>query len=281
MNQKDIDLKTRVEQFRDLGFTIFERVYDAAKIATLRALYDRLKEEELGTELKGDYLIKEVTEQAPRTMLPISANPLILDFAEMVMGPFVQISDSVLFGFASREKADNRVNGWHRDRYAQVPRGGYQNPVGLTVLCYLQDMTEESGPLRIIPRSHRLPILLEDEEKQVPHKDDMVVPLKAGDVIAFHSALLHTGSPNWSGRERIFVGGQYNCTWMKHVDNHNGPNVRRIVREAKARNDHRTMRLFGVDEQLEQRINSGFRVADDIRWAEWSAADKAAIVSAN
>jgi ectoine hydroxylase-related dioxygenase (phytanoyl-CoA dioxygenase family) len=163
-----------------------------------------------------------------------------------------------MFGFYSQQSDGNTVNGWHRDRYAQVPRGGYQNPVAITVLCYLQDMTEEFGPLRVIPGSHRTGLLIPDDERKRTHQEEKLVPLNAGDVIVFHSAMLHTGSPNMSGRERIFMGGQYNCTWMRHVDKHSGPTVQQLIREAKARNDHRTMRLFGVDEQLEERINSGF-----------------------
>ena len=57
--------------------------------------------------------------------------------------------------------------GWHRDSfalsqdYAEYEAGGfsgagrtYRPPLGANMLCYLQDMTAASGPLRVVPRSH-------------------------------------------------------------------------------------------------------------------------------
>ncbi len=281
MDTKLTEMKNRLDSFRENGYTIFENVYDKEIIESWIAKYHQLRESIYGDkEISGLVLISNIIERIPEMMLPVVSNPIILDFAEMVIGPFVQISDSVILSMnsVSQEEADHKVNGWHRDRYALVTRGGYQNPTALSVLCYLQDMTTETGPLRILPGSHRTGMLLKPEEVYLPHKDELVLSLKAGDVAFFHNAMLHTGTPNTSGTPRIFVGGSYNSTWMRHVDDHSGPNVQKLIEDAKARNDHRQMRLFGVDEQLEKRINSGFHTAsDDIRWAEWAAADKAAI----
>jgi ectoine hydroxylase-related dioxygenase (phytanoyl-CoA dioxygenase family) len=138
-------------------------------------------------------------------------------------------------------------------------------------------MTTEFGPLRIIPGSHRTGMLLKPEEISVPHPDEILLSLKAGDVVFFHNAMLHSGTPNTSGSPRLFIGGSYNSTWMRHKDDHSGPNVQKLIEHARERNDHRLMRLFGIDDHLEKRINSGFTISDDIRWAEWAAADKAAI----
>jgi ectoine hydroxylase-related dioxygenase (phytanoyl-CoA dioxygenase family) len=283
METSVVDVKQRVEEFRENGYTIFESVYDKDTIGTWVQKFQQLLQEEAGKPINNNYLVSNMIELAPKMMLPLVANALILDFAEKIVGPFVQISDSVMFAFdsTSPEAAANRVNGWHRDRYAHVPRGGYHNPNALTSLCYLQDMTEEYGPLRVIPGSHRAEIVMDDSQKSQPHPDEILLPMKAGDVILFHNALLHTGTPNTSGKLRTFIGGSYNCTWMKHKDNHSGPNVQRLVQEAREANDHRRLRLFGIDEQLEKRINSGFTVSDDTRWAEWSEQDKAAIIRSN
>lgn len=275
------DLHKHLEQFKEQGFTILEEVYDAEKIKALAAKFHHLRAEELGIPSgKTNYLISNTIERIPRLFLPVVANPLILDLAETILGPFVQISDSVMFGFDSIPSADasGKVNGWHRDRYAQMPSGCYQRPLAIGALCYMQDMiTSEYGQFRVIPGSHRRPLALEADERSVPHPEEMLVPVKAGDVIVFHHALLHSGSPNTSGNTRIFFGASYNSTWMRHKDNHSGPSVQRIISQARDRNDHRMLRLFGVDDQLEARVNGGATILDELRWAEWAAADRAAI----
>jgi hypothetical protein len=105
--------------------------------------------------------------------------------------------------------------------------------------------------------------------------------MKAGDVVVIHNCLLHSGTPNTSGRTRYFFSIFYNLTWLKFTDNHSGPNVQQIIRQARERNDHRTLRLFGVDDHLERRANCGFQEPDEQRWAEWAAADQAAIKPAD
>lgn len=278
----ETDVKVRVEQFRESGYTVFENVFSNDIISSWHRKFQQLKDEGYGTEHKGDYAINNMIELAPGMMLPYLSHEAILDFAESVLGPFVQIGNSGILakGSVSKEEAAAKKNIWHRDRWAGFPRGGYQNPTALTFLCYLQDMTAEYGPIRVIPGSHRTGISIEDSQKSRPHPDEVLIPLRAGDVIVFANSLLHSSTTNTSGRLRIFNGGSYITTWMRPADNHNGPNVQRIIQQARETNDHRLLRLFGIDEKLEKRVNCGFTTADDKRWAEWSAADKAEIVPA-
>jgi hypothetical protein len=71
----------------------------------------------------------------------------------------------------------------------------------------------------------------------------------------------------------------YNLSWLRTTDDHSGPNVARVIAEARKRGDHRVLRLFGVDDHLERRANSGFLRPDEERWAEWAAEDAAALVA--
>jgi hypothetical protein len=108
----------------------------------------------------------------------------LLDFCEMVMGPCVQLDAFGISGFPGNGTAVGAGGGgsshqhcaaarpptfvWHRDNFAMsqyypgVPNGGfwggfapfYRPPLGVNLLCYLQDMDSSTGPLRVIPRSH-------------------------------------------------------------------------------------------------------------------------------
>lgn len=278
------DLSKHLVEFKELGYTVFKKVHGQDEIEVWKNTYSRLHHELFESSIGGRYIIPNMMEHAPKMMLRVKANPLILDFLEMVMGPFVQIGDSVIVGFESKpkEEASNKVNGWHRDRYSIIPNGNsYQIPRAVTALSYMHDLTEENGFLRVIPGSHRKEIILKEEEIFAPHPEEVVVTIQAGDKIVFHNSLLHTGSPNISGEHRVFIGGSYFPTWHKTLDNFNGPNVQQIIRDAREKNDLRLLRLFGVDEQLNERSNSGVRypnvTSNEILWKEWSMKDKSAL----
>ena len=155
----------------------------------------------------------------------------------------------------------------------------YERPLASNAISYLQDLTDESGPLRVIVGSHRQPITIEIEDRNKPHPDETLLYMKAGDVVVTHNHLIHSGTPNTAKDLRYFFSIYYNSTWLKHTDNHSGPLTQRLFEEARDRDDYRLMRLLGVDTQLQPRCNSGFLAPDEDRWEEWIAADRAAIKS--
>ncbi len=270
-----MDLNSLLERYKVDGYAIFPVLFSEKQVAAWRAKFDELQRE------YHQWWFADTLEYAPKLLWPVVSHPVILDFAEMVMGPFVQLDNLTLAGFkpVSKEEAEGKVSGWHRDRWGDVPRNSvYERPYAINAIVYPQDLTNEFGPLRVIPGSHRSPVTIPEEETNRPHVDERVIHMKAGDVCLTHCDLLHSGTPNISGEIRYFLSVFYNLTWFKHTDTHQGPLTQRLVGEARARKDNRLMRLLGVDEQLRARWNSGFLDPDEERWAEWAAADRAAII---
>ena len=265
----------RFEEYKTNGFTIFERVFDESQM-----LLWREKHQQLSAENDGQTWFGNMLEAAPDLMWPAVTQPTILEFVEKVMGPFVQLDNLTLAAFSSIEpqKAKGRVSGWHRDRWAHVPyTDAYHRPNAINAISYLQELTDAFGPLRVIIGSHRTPLTMEDTERAKPHPAEMLIHMKAGDVVITHNGLVHSGTPNTSGQLRYFFSIYYNLTWLKHTDHHSGPHTQQLLAEAKAANNHQLMRLLGVDEQLQPRCNSGFLLPDEERWEEWAAADRGAI----
>ena len=275
------DYNKHLEEFKEQGYTNFRGVYDRRTMDEWIETYERLKKQSFPLEGRS-WWFASTCELAPRVMLPAVANPLILDFAELVLGPFVQLDNLTLAGFPSipPEEAAGKVSGWHRDRWAKLPQGNdYQHPLSINAISYLQDLTEEYGKLRVIPGSHRRSVRMAEEERDRPHREEVLLDVRAGDVVVTHNGLLHSGTPNVSGKTRYFFSVYYNKSWLKHTDNHSGPNVQSIVRDARRRNDYRLMRLFGVDERMPIRANSGFLQEDERMWAQWCAEDREALLS--
>lgn len=277
-NVAKYDLNRHLEQYKEHGFTIFADVYDSDTLEKWKVKYNELLEGSYAIPGR-DWWFANCCESAPRLMLPVAANPLILDFMEMAMGPYVQLDNLILAGFPSvpKEQAAGKVTGWHRDRWAGMPGNDYQPPLAANAVCYMQDLTDESGPLRVIPGSHRQPVSIAKDERTSPHPQEWVIYVKAGDVVVLHNRILHTGTPNTTGQARYFCSSSYCKSWIKQIANHSGPNVQRIIAEARSRNDRRLLRLFGVDDFHYKRSNLGFQEADEQMWSELIAEDRAAM----
>lgn len=279
MTKQVISLQERYEEFKLNGYTVFEKAYSLETVELFKKTYHHLREAFAGVE-NTPWWFANTCELAPNQMLPVVSHTEILDFAELVMGPFVQLDNLTLAGFPSvaKEEVKGKVSGWHRDRWASYPTtADYVSPLSINAISYLQELTNEYGPLRVIPGSHRREVSIAKSDISKPREDELILHMKPGDVVVTHNGLVHSGTPNTSGDTRYFFSVYYNKSWLKFTDNHSGPNVQRIIKEAKSRNDHRILRLFGMDEQLESRANSGFLVPDAERWAQWAAEDKAAI----
>ena len=268
-------LEQRLEAYKSDGFTIFEKVFDESQMQLWKE-----KHQELSAANNGQTWFANTLELAPELMWQAVSHPTILEFMEKVMGPFVQLDNLTLAAFPSieQEKAEGRVSGWHRDRWAHVPfTDAYHRPNAINAISYLQDLTDAFGPLRVIVGSHRKPLTIEDTDRGIPHPDETLIHMKAGDVVITHNGLVHSGTPNTSGQLRYFFSIYYNLTWLKHTDHHTGPHTQKLLAEAKEANNHQLMRLLGVDEQLQPRCNSGFLQSDEKRWEEWATADRTAI----
>ena len=271
----------RLAQYMRDGFTVFEGVYDEIQMQYWRDEQDRLESVSTAPYAQQrTWWFGNMLERAPHLMWPVVSNPLVLDFAEQVVGPFIQLDNLTLAAFPTKEKdePDAQKCGWHRDRWGHMPTGHYQRPMSLNAICYLQDLTDQSGPLRVIYGSHIEPVAMTEDERSQPHPCEKLLYLKAGDLVLTHSCLLHSGTPNISGAKRYFFSVYYNISWLKYTDTFDGPNCRQLIAWARERNDHRALRLLGQDDHLQSRANSGFQECDEERWIQWQQADQDAMV---
>lgn len=275
-------LDERLAAFKRDGFTIFENVFSEKLIEAWKKVYPSIVDRQTPLGQTDPTLwLRSTLEYEPKLFLPAVANPTLLDFAERVLGPFVQMDNLTFMAFPSiaKEEAKNRASGWHRDIWAYKPtHGEYVPPLACNAITYLQDLTDEYGPLRAIIGSHRSAISIGKEDIGKPHADETILPVKAGDVVFTHSALYHSGTPNCSGHPRYFFSLYYNKSWLKCRDNHQGPAVQAIVQAARENGDRRLMRLLGEDPLLFARANSGFSRDDEEMWDEWINEDRKALV---
>ena len=281
--QRSID--DHYAEYRRQGYTVFKGFMPADRLRYIRQTVDaefRQHHAEHPKRIRAsitDVLCREDLHAFFKEHL---LHPVLLDYAEHVMGPFVQLDGYEITGYPSRPLAQRtKVDRWHRDAFNYSGVWGrhgsshhrddrvYTAPTACNCITYLQDMNEETGHLRILTDSHLDYTFIRDEDAHQPQPGEQLVTLEAGDMVYTHNEILHAGSINTSGQIRYFISAYFQRFGLPHRDNFRHPLIEAIKTEARARNDRRVLRLFAEDDQLEERERAA--------WAQMIAEDRAAL----
>ena len=97
---------------------------------------------------------------------------------------------------------------------------GYEGscPVLIRVLYYLDDLTPEVSPFRVVPRSHLC--LHADANPYLryeSHPDEVMVTLTAGSAVLIHHRVFHGNFPNVGTRSREMLAIAYRPAWAGPV----------------------------------------------------------------
>ena len=282
-------MEKHIEEFKRDGYTVFNGLFDLEQVEQWKTAFENLlKHQPPLTDKKrapefGDVVVLDnLIEKDPVEMMPAITNSVVLDFLEAVMGPFVQMESLRINRTSPATKSSQEVSAinWHRDGWALNvgTTDDYLSPQACNVLTYLQDLTEDSGPLRVIPGSHRGRLFVSQEDAHAALPENRLIKIKAGDTVIIHSSILHSGSPNTSDQPRYFMSRFYTKCYLPRRDNHDGPNVQRILAEARERNDRRMMRLFGEDELAGRRCMQTGGQAEEVLWKRWIEEDRAVLI---
>jgi len=267
------ELDNHKANFAKTGYTIFPAVYDIHSLAAWREIG------ELHRQDRKFWIVGGLIEVHPTLALSVITNPTILSFVEKLIGPFVQLDGMSLVGSRSSIDTGKELD-WHRDPWGSIPSsGGYEPPRAVNAIVYLQDLTDNVGPLRVLPGSHRMPLTMSAAERRLPHPDERLLSLRAGDVVVLHNNLVHSRTPGDAGISRFHLSVLYNHSWLKSTFNFGGPVVQSVLAYADRKNDHRLLRIFGEDRQIVERGNCAFLVDEESCWQTWLKEDSNALLS--
>lgn len=93
---------------------------------------------------------------------------------------------------------------------------GYEGscPITIRVLYYLDDLTMDVSPFRVIPRSHLcLHADAHPYKRYTSHPEQVVVPCKAGSALFLNHRVFHGTLPNVSTRPRRMLAIAYRPAW--------------------------------------------------------------------
>lgn len=215
VDETDFTSMTRPQQIRHLeveGYVVFPRILDVA-------VCERIKEEMAAAKMyHTDYSENQTrSETQPQWVSRAAAetigHPPMVDFLTDLMGPEIVFTR----GFFQRTLPGSPGISMHTDGQ---PHGsnlfGYEGscPRLLRVLYYLDDLTPERAPFRLIPRSH---ICFHADAspygrfKWHPQERTLIVP--AGSAVLIPSLLFHGTHPNTDPQPRELIQLGYRPAW--------------------------------------------------------------------
>jgi ectoine hydroxylase-related dioxygenase (phytanoyl-CoA dioxygenase family) len=197
----------RPDAFGRDGFLVLPGLLTAEEAAAAYGAFDSLRARDVTGE-RGSANERELVRD-PRFLLVLE-KPALLVTLRAIFGDDLQ-----LLSYDSLETAPHA--GSERDWHADF---AFCAPVTLCVNVgvYLLDMTDETGPLHVVPGSHRRGSPPPEAMRHEPLEGERKVPLRAGDAVVFDAQLWHTGSRNRSDRPRRAVFAYFGRYWMKRMD---------------------------------------------------------------
>jgi hypothetical protein len=272
----EMPMEARLAAYRRDGFTLFRAIHPAERLRAWCEAFPGLSER---ARFVGAHPtdLTNLLEVAPELFLPAVADSRLLDFAEAVMGPRVQL-DSIHFRMDGPQPRERRLMPveWHRDMNAVFPPadGAYLHPLAVNVITYPHGLTDDSGPLRVIPGSHVRRLELSRDERHRPHPEELLLRPAPGDVVFTHNGLWHSGTANVTSAPRWFVSVYFHVNWLPTRDNHSGPNLTLLRAKARAQKDRRLLRLLGEDDRRLEREHGTGMEPEERTWARWIAQDR-------
>ena len=213
----------QIASYRENGYLVVEDVLTAEQLNALRAVTRKFIERSRNVTQSNDVYDLDAghsSEQPrltriklPHTLDPIYwetiTSPRMTSLLQALLGPNVRLHTSKLNTKASGGGAAVE---WHQD-WAFYP---HTNDDLLAVGVMLDDMTEDNGPLMVIPGSHRGPILshfsrgvfcgaIDPGDPQFDQTRAVTLLGSAGSASVHHVRTLHGSAPNSSAGSRMLL----------------------------------------------------------------------------
>ncbi|MDP7017333.1 MAG: phytanoyl-CoA dioxygenase family protein [Pirellulaceae bacterium] len=215
IDETDFSSLSRGEQIRRLeveGYLVLPGILDAALVAKLK---EELRDAEMTHASYSVHQARGVIQPQwhSRTAAELIGYPPMVEFLRDLMGPDIVFTR----GFFQRTHPGCPGISMHTDGQ---PHGsdlfGFEGscPRLIRVLYYLDELTPERAPFRLIPRSH---ISFHAEAspyiryKSHPEEISLIVP--AGSAVLVPSLLLHGSHPNRDSQQRELLQLGYRPAW--------------------------------------------------------------------
>lgn len=219
------DLSPQLERdvafFKKWGYLVVEDAIAPDQVEALRTALDA------AFERRNEMFIHQLLEEDDAFAFLLD-NPPVLQRMKAILGNCLQLHSATARVTLPGEKDQN----WHRDGpWPLDPDGTPYGSLPGQINCgyFLDTLTEENGPICIVPGSQRA--LFRPPEGHPRFPDEKQVLARPGQAVLFDGWLYHRGMANNSDAPRRVCLMCYQNAWMKSREPFDGPRVTRLREE--------------------------------------------------
>ena len=221
------DLQGQVDSLQNSSYVYLPGVLDSQEVAEIRSRMDLLDAVPESNDYWGDPGDRDGIGEGSihvknafnrdKALFQLLDRPRVIDLEEAVLG-----DDCHIIGMSAWKSGPGRRDQNLHSDFAPIrlPEDVAIDPrvkipiFAATAHYYLNDITEELGPTRMIPGSHRAGRPPEEGETRWNGVEQGSVMVNAGDVVIFRSEIWHRGSANTSGETQYLVQVHYSSRWI-------------------------------------------------------------------
>lgn len=199
-------------QLKYKGFVLFKNVLSITEVSALLDHLEALWQAEGKSAGAENYIeagVRRLANLAAKGEIfrSIFGHPLVLETAELVMGPDFHLSMLNARDVPPGAGANMPFHA-DTDQHRRPDQTGYN---AFTAIWMLDEFTQENGATRLVPGSHRSNLLPKESVHDVfaPHPEEVVVAGEAGDVLVFNGHCWHTGGANVTDKHRRAILAHY------------------------------------------------------------------------
>ena len=211
---------TRPQQFRSLeleGFVVIPDLLSEELVEEIREETSRLPTTAVDYSEHQRYFSDVQWTDSPHATSVI-ALPATVEFLEELLGDELICTSCA---YAESRPGHTGIS-FHTDAqpYGNKTSGVLtSSPCLVRVLYYLDDLTPECSPFKVIPRSH---VSLHSDanpyNRYLSHDDELMVTCRAGSAVIINQKVFHGNFPNYSDRIRRMLAIAYRPTWAGPID---------------------------------------------------------------
>lgn len=216
-----------LKEFEQSGYLIREGLFTGQALERLRNAIDGLEKREYTvppdpstSKRSWDHVPRHLMDKDEAFLDLLKFEPT-LSVARAMMGPLVRLR-----GLSARISYPNneiQEMPWHIHLrvFSNPLPPWFSRPHCIDALIYLDDLTEETGPVAVVPDSHNWLDREPPAQSYEPVEGEKSICVKAGGVVMIHGNLWHRAMPTRGMKRRMLILS-YTPTWMRKTP-HGGP----------------------------------------------------------
>lgn len=211
-NWASLTTAERIKHIELEGYVVLPDLLSAEQIANIRRELDALPTTAVDYSENQRYCQQVQWTNSPHT-IDVIALPAMLEFLTTLFG------DELVFTSCSYalSKPGHPGIAIHTDAqpYGSAIFGMQASaPRLVRALYYLDDLTPERAPFKVIPRSHlSMHADANPYRRYLSHPEEVMVTCRAGSVALIHQAVFHANYPNISQQDRRLLAIAYRPAW--------------------------------------------------------------------